>query len=78
MTKNVTLSLPEHVALWARLKAAQADTSVSSFLAGILQQQMRDEETFDAAYQQWRVTEPIAEVDAAKRMSRDEVHERRA
>ena len=74
--RNVTLSLPEDVALWVRLKAAQDDTSVSSFLSSLLQERMRDEETFDTAYRQWRRSRPIAGINAAKRMSRDEVHER--
>ena len=64
------------MALWARLKAAKADTSVSGFLSAILREQMRNEETFIAAYEEWRLSGPIAGVDAAKRMSRDDVHER--
>jgi hypothetical protein len=76
VSKNVTLSLPENVALWVRMKAARDDTSVSGYLSALLQERMRNEEQYDSAYQQWRRGKPIAGVDAAKRMSRDAAHER--
>jgi len=76
VTRNVTLSLPEEVALWVRLKAAKSDTSVSSYLSQLLQEQMHEENTFDTAFQKWCLSSPMEGVDAANRMSRDEVHER--
>ena len=45
MKRNITISLDDNVARWARLKAAENDTSVSRLLAEQLEQQMaRDSE----------------------------------
>ena len=38
--KNVTVTLEEEVARWARIEAARQDTSVSRFLGDILKQRM--------------------------------------
>lgn len=44
--KNVTLSLDEDVARWARIRAAELDTSVSRMLSD----QLRDMMTRDTSY----------------------------
>lgn len=36
--KNVTITLPENVAAWARVEAAKAGKSLSRFIADLLQQ----------------------------------------
>jgi len=38
--RNITITLEEEVARWARIEAATRDTSVSRFLAGILKERM--------------------------------------
>ncbi len=40
--KNVTISLNEKIARWARVKAAEQDKSLSRFLAELLEERMRD------------------------------------
>ncbi len=47
--KNVTLSLPDHVARQARIWAAQADTSVSQFLGRMLVERMEQESGYEQA-----------------------------
>jgi hypothetical protein len=40
-TRNVTVSLEEEIALWARLEAARRDTSVSRLLGDVLKHTAR-------------------------------------
>lgn len=49
VVRNVTVTLPEDVARWARIRAAQENMSVSRFLGAILQGQMSQESTYEAA-----------------------------
>ena len=45
--KNVTVTLPDDVALQARIWAAEADTSVSQFLGRILVERMERESGYE-------------------------------
>lgn len=79
--KNVTITLDPEVARWARRKAADEDISVSKYIARLLETEMRQTDAYWRAYEEWKklpddlgAPEPI---DASKRMTRDEVHERR-
>lgn len=47
--RNVTIALDEEVARWARVKAAEADISVSRLLAIQLEQQMARESGYEEA-----------------------------
>lgn len=47
--RNVTISLDEKVARWARLEAARRDTSVSRLVGEMLAERMRSEETYESA-----------------------------
>jgi hypothetical protein len=75
--KNVTVTLPEEVAHWARRKAADENTSVSKLVGRILEEQMRRSDDYWRAYEQWKKLETIPGIEAKKRMSRDEAHARR-
>lgn len=76
--KNVTITLPEEVALWARHKAAEENTSVSKLVGQMLENQMRMTDEYRKAHQRWRkLSKPVKGVDASQRFSRDESHERR-
>ena len=77
MLKNVTITLPEEVAHWARRKAADEDISVSKLVARILEEQMRRGDEYWRAFAQWKKLESIPGVDARRRMSRGEAHARR-
>ena len=48
--RNVTVTLEEKVARWARIEAARQDTSVSRLLANILKERMREEDKLRSCY----------------------------
>ena len=73
--RNVTLTLEEDVARWARIEAARQDTSVSRLLAGILKQRMMEADNYENAMRQALSGKPLFKRDG-KRMTRDEMHER--
>jgi hypothetical protein len=73
--KNVTITLSEEVALWARVTAAQQNTSVSRFVGKILETQMHQSDDYTEAWRKWQELTPL-NIDAAERLSRDEAHER--
>jgi len=51
--KNVTVTLPEDVALWARVWAARHSTSVFRLLGEMLRERMLNEEEYDGAQQRY-------------------------
>jgi hypothetical protein len=74
-TRNVTVSLEEEVALWARLEAARRDTSVSRLLGDLLKQQMSREKRYERAMHSALKRPPFLATDG-RYLKRDEVHER--
>ncbi len=78
MLKNITITVSEDAARWARRKAADENTSVSKLVGGMIEQQMR---THDAdywkAYEKWKKIKPVKGFDASQRLTREQVHERR-
>lgn len=75
--RNITITVSEEAARWARRKAAEEDTSVSKLVGRILEDQMRRTDEYWAAYESWRKLKPIRGVRAAERMTREEAHARR-
>jgi hypothetical protein len=73
--RNVTITLEENVARWARLEAARQDTSVSQLLAHILKERMRESDDYDRAMRQALARKPFLKTDG-KYLSREEVHDR--
>ncbi|MFC1850215.1 hypothetical protein ACFL27_08495 [candidate division CSSED10-310 bacterium] len=51
--RNVTITLEEKVARWARIRAAELDTSVSRLVGEILREKMLAEESYQASMQQY-------------------------
>jgi hypothetical protein len=51
--KNVTITLDEKVASWARVRAAEMETSVSKLVGKMLEERMREEEGYRAAMQRY-------------------------
>ena len=47
--KNVTVSLPEEIALWLRAQATENGRSVSKWLADLLERTRRQESEYEAA-----------------------------
>jgi plasmid stability protein len=75
--KNVTITLDEETARWARVRAAEQNTSVSRLVGEMLRDQMRDEEAYRLAMQEYLGLEPKRLKPAGTGYPRrDELHER--
>jgi DNA-binding winged helix-turn-helix (wHTH) protein len=74
-TRNVTVSLDEEVALWARLEAARRDTSVSRLLGDLLRERMTREKRYETAMRTALERGPFLKTDG-RYLRRDEVHDR--
>jgi len=74
--KNVTITLEEDVARWARVWAAEHDTSVSRILGDTLKEKMRKERSYGRAQARYfaRSAKPLKE-SARKYPARDELYE---
>lgn len=73
--RNVTLTLEESVARWARMEAARNDTSVSRFLADILKERMVEKDNYEAAKRRALARKPFPKSDG-RYLTREEVHDR--
>jgi hypothetical protein len=73
--RNITITLEEELARWARVEAAREDTSVSSYLAGVLRQRMKEEGEYEAAKKRAFKRKPFLKSNG-KYLSREEAHER--
>jgi hypothetical protein len=47
--KNITITLDEETAAWARVHAAQRNVSLSRFVGGLLHQHMRESHEYEEA-----------------------------
>jgi len=56
--RNVTITLEEQVAQWARIEAAKRETSVSRLVGEMLRDHMRAAETYEAARRQFFAVKP--------------------
>lgn len=52
--KNVTITVTEDVARWARVRAAEADSSVSKLVGDMLDRDMQRHDRFDKARREFR------------------------
>ena len=75
--KNVTITLDEKVASWARIRAAERETSVSRLVGEMLKEKMIEEESYAAAMHHYLSQSPgmIKKPDAGY-PDREELHER--
>jgi hypothetical protein len=75
--KNVTITLDEEVAQWARVWAAQHDTSVSKMLGQCLAERMRAENGYEAAMKRFLSQKPRRlRKQSVPYPTRDSLHER--
>ncbi|MBZ5646331.1 MAG: CopG family transcriptional regulator [Acidobacteriia bacterium] len=73
--RNITITLEESVARWARLEAAKEDTSVSRLLARILEERMVQQDEYGRAMRRALGRKPFLTTDGSY-LSREEVHDR--
>ena len=75
--KNVTITVDENVARWARRKAAEENTSVSKLVGRMLEREMRVNDGYWRAFEHWKQLSRIPGQDAEPRLTREQLHERR-
>lgn len=73
--RNITITLEENLAHWARIEAARSDTSVSRFLAEILKERMMQQDEYQAAKRRALARKPFLKTDG-RYLSREQAHDR--
>ncbi len=73
--RNVTVTLEEEVARWARIEAARQDTSVSQLLGNLLKQQMIADAQYEQAMQRALRRKPFLHSNG-RYLTREEAHDR--
>jgi hypothetical protein len=73
--RNVTVTLEEGVARWARMEAARRDTSVSQLLAGILKERMKEKDSYESAMRRALARKPFPKTDG-RYPKREEIYDR--
>jgi len=73
--RNITITLEESVARWARLEAARQDTSVSRLLARILRDRMNEGDGYERAMRRALARKPFLKSNGSY-PSREEAHDR--
>lgn len=74
--KNVTVTLDEETARWARVEAAHRDISVSSLLRDLIEQSMAGQTSFAAARERYLGRAPVQLKKTGGYPTRDELHDR--
>jgi hypothetical protein len=75
--KNITITLDERTAAWARIYAAERGKSVSRLLGEILQERMREVRDYNDAMRRYLAAKPIKfQWLDGKRPARDELYDR--
>ena len=74
--RNVTISMDEETARWARVEAARNDTSVSQWIGDLLRRQREREASYEAARRAFQGTPPSRLKKRGAYPPREELHER--
>lgn len=75
--KNVTVSMEEHVADWARMEAARRNTSVSRLIGELLAEKMRHDDAYERAMREALEFKSIGFSDGPY-LTRDEIYDRQS
>lgn len=73
--RNMTITVEEDVARWARLEAARKDTSVSRLVGEMLKGQMQDSDEYEKSMRSYISRKPFLKTDG-KYLTRDQAHDR--
>ncbi len=77
--KNVTITLDEEVARWARIRAAECGTSLSRLVGEMLREKMRDESNYRTSMQNYLARSPQAlKKTEDKYPDREALHDRQS
>ena len=77
--RNVTITLDEETAAWARVHAAEQDMSLSRFIGEMLRRQMRDSREYQEAMQRYLSSKFVVHLEPGERLpTREEINDRAA
>lgn len=75
--KNVTITLDEETAAWARVYAAKRNVSLSRYVGELLHDRMRESREYEESMRRFLAQKPVKLVKPDGRyLTRDEAHER--
>ena len=75
--KNITITLDEKTAAWARIAAAERNVSLSRFLGELLHERMRQARDYDEAMRRYFAsTLEIRRSPGERYATREELHDR--
>ena len=75
--KNVTITLDEEVARWARIRAAEHAISLSRLVGELLREKMLDESNYQTSMQNYLAKSPrMLNKEGDKYPDREELHDR--
>ncbi|MBI3376647.1 MAG: hypothetical protein HY017_33440 [Betaproteobacteria bacterium] len=77
--KNITITLDEQAAAWARVQAAERNMSLSRYLGEMLHGKMRHSREYEEAYKAFLAEKPVRLKGPGERyLTREEVNDRAA
>jgi hypothetical protein len=74
--KNVTITMEDSVAEWARLEAARRNTSVSRLVGELLAEKMGADDAYDRAMRDWLARERTWRSDGRAYPTRQALYDR--
>lgn len=76
--KNVTVTMEDSVADWARMEAARRNTSVSRLIGEMLAEKMRRDDAYERAMQEWLARDISFTSDGSPYPTREEIYAERS
>ena len=77
--KNITITLDEQAAAWARVQAAERNVSLSRYVGEMLRARMRQSREYEEAYTAFLAEKPLRLKGPDERyLTREEVNDRAA
>ncbi len=74
--KNITITLDEETAAWARVHAAKRNVSLSRYIGELLQRHMREAREYEVAMKRYFAQKPVMLRGPGERYpTRDESHD---
>lgn len=73
--RNLTITVDEAAAEWARIQAAKEDVSVSRLVGRMIEERMKGEDEYARAMRESMARKPFGK-STGKLLSRDEIHDR--
>jgi hypothetical protein len=74
--KNVTITVDEEVARWARIAAAKREMSLSRYIGELLREHMQELQAYEQAMHEYLALPALGGSGGQDRPSRDEIHDR--